>query len=269
MTSAVQLCLGQVMHARSRPRRHRFSYPVFFLRLRLDQPEALDGVRCPGFAIDRPAWVSFQRRDHGARDGSDLLAWLDSRLAAAGLARPGGAVWLQTFPRVLGYAFKPVSFWFCHDEAGALRVLLAEVNNTFGERHQYVLSAPHGAPITARTTLRCRKVFHVSPFCEVKGEYRFRIRQEGARHVALIDYHDEADEPLALIRTAIWGQAQALAGGPLWRALLRMPLLSLGVTARIHWQALQLWLRGLPFFRKPARPAFETSHNIEALHEKP
>lgn len=263
MTSAVELCIGQVMHARSRPKHNRFSYPVFFLRLCLTDPAGLAAASGRLFGYNRAGLVSFQSRDHAERDGGDLLSWLDSRLARAGVQRPGGAVWLQTFPRVLGFVFKPVSFWHCHDEAGALRVLLAEVNNTFGERHQYVLTAPGGAPIQAGTELVCRKHFHVSPFCDVKGEYRFRVRHEGERHVAVIDYYDEPGEPLPLLKTAIWGRAQPMARGPLLRTVLRMPLLTFGVVARIHWQALKLWWMGVPFFSKPAAPRHEISHNVE------
>ncbi|WP_269533304.1 DUF1365 domain-containing protein [Chitinimonas sp. BJYL2] len=258
-----QLCVGTVMHARSRPRLNRFSYPVFFLRLRLDQLDTQVRSGSWWFGINRLAAVSFQAADHGARDGSDLLAWLDTRLAAAGLQRPGGAVWLHAFPRVLGYAFKPVSFWYCHDHDAQLRIVIAEVNNTFGERHQYVLTAPDQGPITATTILRCRKVFHVSPFCEVRGNYRFRLLSGSERHVMVIDYHDDASDPLPLLKTAMWGSAQAISRPLVLATLLRMPLLTFGVVARIHWQALRLWLGGVPFFRKPQPPAFELTHNNE------
>lgn len=259
--SALQLCIGKVMHARSRPRANRFDYPVFFLRLRLDQ---LDTGTTSGkwwFGINRRAAVSFCAADHGARDGSDLLTWLDGRLAQAGLQRPAGAVWLHAFPRVFGYAFKPVSFWYCHDEAAQLRIVLAEVNNTFGERHQYVLTAADQGVITSTTTLQCRKVFHVSPFCDITGSYRFRLLSGRERHLMVIDYHDDAAEPTPLLKTALWGKAQPLQRATVISTLLRMPLQSFSVIARIHWQALKLWLGGVPFFRKPPPPVLELSHN--------
>ncbi|GAB3249388.1 DUF1365 domain-containing protein [Chitinimonas naiadis] len=261
--SAVQICRGHVMHVRHRPVRHRFRYPVFFLHLCLTAPASQ--IRCWGlFGFNRPGIISFHAKDHGDRDGHDLLAWLDRQLARAGLHRPEGEVWLQTFPRVLGYVFKPVSFWYCHDKRGELRILIAEVNNTFGERHQYVLCAPDEGPIMPSTELICRKHFHVSPFCEVKGSYRFRVRNAGARKMARIDYFDHASEPKPLLETVLWGTSHPLTTSHLFRTLLRTPLLTLGITFRIHWQALHLWWRGVPFFRKPQAPEPGLTHNNEA-----
>jgi len=263
----VRLGRGKVMHARSRPVSHTFSYPVFYLRLRIDQPQALAAHGSWLLGINRRRPVAFFDRDHGARDGSDLNAWLAQRLAQAGVHIDTGEVWLQTFPRVFGYLFSPVSFWFVHDRQGVLRALLAEVNNTFGERHDYVLTAPGLAPIGVGTELVCRKRFFVSPFCEVRGAYRFRLfERAGVRRMA-IDYFDatpdapagEAPDDQPLLRTAIWGHEQALRQPVLLRALLAMPLLTLGVIWRIHWQALRLWLRGVPLQRRPRPEGTDSS----------
>jgi len=262
---SIQFCRGRVMHARSRPCPNRFVYPVFFLRLRLTDTAGLRAASGPWFGYQRAGLLSFHDRDHGGRDGGDLLAWLDGRLAAAGLQRPDGDVWLQTFPRLMGYAFKPVSFWFCHERSGALTLLLAEVNNTFGERHQYVLVPPNGGVIDNDTLLSCSKVFHVSPFCEVKGSYRFRIRRHGDLHMAGIDYYDDQNQARPLLKTALWGRAEPLRAGRILTTVLAMPFMTLGVVARIHWQALRLWGKGVPFFRKPAAPEREVTHNIEVI----
>lgn len=236
---------GQVRHQRLRPAGNAFAYPTYFLLLPLRQMRAHGSGP---LARNRAGWLSFFDRDHG--DGrSDSLAWLDELLASQGIAAPG-EVWLHTYPRVLGYTFKPVSFWYAHDEAGALRAIVVEVNNTFGERHCYLLDAPrYGQELLAR------KVFHVSPFCRVEGSYRFRFmfgqREGQPRTVARIDY-DDAQGPL--LQTSVSGALEPVTPQSLRRALWGHPAMTLGVMARIHWQALRLWLKRVPFFSKPQPP---------------
>ncbi|WNC88953.1 DUF1365 domain-containing protein [Paraburkholderia sp. FT54] len=245
---AAWLLTGKVMHERLRPKHHRFTYPVFYVRCDLDRLASLDSG---WFGIDRWRPLSLYRRDHGPRDGSDLAAWMREQLSAAGMEEANGRIWLQAFPRVFGYAFNPVSFWFCHDRDGQLRALFAEVRNTFGERHNYLLSASGNAPITADTRLTCRKVLHVSPFCRVEGGYTFRVRQACNSASVSIDYHD-ADG--LLIRTALGGRLTPLTRASALAALLRQPLLTVGVVARIHWQALRLALKKAPFHGKHCAP---------------
>jgi hypothetical protein len=247
------LVFGEVMHARLRPRVNRFRYPVFALRFALDRLQALPG---PLLAVDRWNLFSIHRRDHGARDGSDLLPWIRDLLAREGLHAADGEVWLQTFPRVLGYVFNPVSFWFCHDRGGALRAVLCEVNNTFGERHNYLVAHPDQRPILPGDTLCARKVFHVSPFCALEGHYRFRFAVDSHACEVRIDYRDRQ---APLLVTALRGASRPLTTGGLARAFVRYPWMTLAVIARIHWQALRLWAKGVPFFHKPPVPAQETS----------
>lgn len=243
------LALGEVRHRRLRPREHAFAYPTTLLllpmrRLRAEPDAAL--------ARNRRALLSFHDADHG--DGrADALAWLEELLAGEGLGDIEGEVWLHTYPRVLGYVFKPVSFWYCHRADGTLAAVLAEVNNTFGERHCYLL---HGPALAWGHELQARKVFHVSPFCSVQGRYRFRFMRTADRVVARIEHDD--DQGL-LLQTSVSGRLQPLTAASARRAWLAMPLLTLGVVARIHWQALQLWCKRVPFFHKPAAPqAFTT-----------
>jgi DUF1365 family protein len=247
---------GQVRHTRLRPVVHRFAYPTYFLLLPL---RSLRAQPAPALARNRFGLLSFHDRDHG--DGrADCLAWLDELLAAEGIADARGEVWLHCYPRVLGYAFKPVSFWYCHRDDGSLAAIVVEVNNTFGERHCYLL---HGPGIGFGRELHAAKVFHVSPFCAVAGSYRFRFmrteahpiaadgRTTPARTVARID-HDDAQGPL--LQTSVSGMLAPLTQRSAWRAFVAMPLMSFGVIARIHWQALKLWSRRVPFFRKPEAP---------------
>jgi DUF1365 family protein len=238
------LAFGEVRHTRLRPAAHRFAYPTFFLMLPM---RTLRAAPSAVLARNRFGWIAFHDADHG--DGRpDALAWVEELLAREGVVDADGEVWLQTYPRVLGYAFKPVSFWYAHRGDGSLAAVVAEVNNTFGERHCYLLAGPG---VAFGRELSAQKVFHVSPFCETRGHYRFRFMRAGERVVARIE-HDDAQGPLLL--TSVSGRLQALSAASVRRALLSMPLMSLGVTARIHWQALRLWLKQVPFFRKPPAP---------------
>lgn len=244
---------GSVMHERRRPAAHRFVYPVFFLQAPLS---ALEALRGPLFSLDRWNLFSLHRRDHGPRDGGDLEPWIRALLASEGVTAADGEIVLQAFPRVLGYVFNPVSFWLCHDREGGLRAVLAEVNNTFGERHNYLVAHPDGQPIRPGDTLEARKVFHVSPFFPVQGRYRFRFAGGSRFSAAFIDY-DDAEGPV--LRTSISGRATPLETRGLLRAFFGYPAFTLGVVARIHWQALKLWWKGVPFFRKPSPPLVETT----------
>ena len=140
MGMPAQLMVGQVMHRRLRPVINSFTYPVFYVQLPLKELNATGGAF---FSIDRFNLLSFYQKDHGPRDGTALLPWIQSLLRQQGLP-PDGEIILQTFPRVLGYVFNPVSFWFCHNGAGELIAVLAEVNNTFGGTHSYLLHHPEG-----------------------------------------------------------------------------------------------------------------------------
>ena len=236
------------MHRRLRPAAHRFAYGVFFLRLNL---AALEAAENRLFSVNRFNLASFHFADHGARDGTHPLAWIGAVLAREGLAADG-EVWLHCFPRILGYVFNPVSFWFCHSRDGTLRAVLAEVNNTFGERHCYLLAHPDGRAIEEGEALGASKAFHVSPFFPVSGSYAFRFATAaGGARVSRIDYHDE-DGPLLL--TSISGRPQPLTAAGVLRAVAAHPLMTLAVMARIHWHALRLWAKRVPFFSKPAPP---------------
>jgi DUF1365 family protein len=265
MTQPVPLIgFGQVRHTRMRPRHHAFVYPTFFLMLPLRSLKQAP-MQSSSWAINRPGSISFFETDHG--DGrlpeqGGALAWLDELLQREGIHDASGEVWLHCYPRVLGYSFKPVSFWYCHSSAangGSLRAIVVEVNNTFGERHCYLLDDPHYGQ-----EQRASKVFHVSPFNAVAGHYRFRFMRSTtagmARTVARIDYHDtaaqgETNHPdSALLHTSISGTLVPLTPAALRRALWRYPAMTLGVVLHIHTQALRLWLKQVPFFRKPAPP---------------
>lgn len=247
---------GEVRHTRLRPAHHAFAYAGYFLLLPMrSMQDSAHAASRSCLARNRFAPLSFFDTDHGDGRGMDTggaLAWLDDLLRAQGITDATGEAWLQCYPRVLGYAFKPVSFWHCESRDGRLAAIVAEVNNTFGERHCYLLSDPSGAPLHQGQTLHADKVFHVSPFSEVSGSYRFRFMDTPTRTVARVEHHDESG-PLLL--TSLSGELRALTVRHCLRALLGYPLFTLGVIARIHWQALRLFVRRVPFQSKPAPPA--------------
>jgi hypothetical protein len=257
--SAAYLLVGRVTHERLRPRQHRFAYPVFYVRCNLARLASLESG---WFGVNRWRPLSLYARDHGPCDGSDLDIWMRAQLVEAGLPADG-EIWLQAFPRVFGYAFNPVSFWFCHDRDGALRALLAEVRNTFGARHRYLLTARNGAPIEASTELACRKELHVSPFCQVEGGYRFRLHETHEASSVALDYHDTDG---LLIRTVLGGRLYPLTRAAALGALLRQPLLTLGVVVHIHWQALRLFVKRVPFYGKHPEPG-RAEHAPDHLRE--
>ncbi len=238
---------GQVRHTRLRPAANAFAYPTYFLMLPLRAMHSGKGSSNSALAHNRGAALSFFDRDHG--DGrANAVQWLDELLAGEGITDATGEAWLHCYPRVLGYTFKPVSFWYCHRPDGTLRAIVVEVNNTFGERHCYLLDAPrYGAQLTAA------KAFHVSPFCKVEGGYRFRfmLDESRTRTVARIDY-DDAEGPL--IQTSVSGTLEPVTAASTRRALWRYPAMTLGVIGRIHWQALRLYLKRVRFFGKPVPP---------------
>ncbi len=248
------VCFGAVLHERHVDASNRFVYPAAFLRLPLSR---LDSLEVPLLGIERANVFAFFSRDHGARDGSPLLPWLRGILEAHGVSPVcDGEVVLQTMPRMFGYVFNPVSFWFCHDHAGQLRVVLAEVSNTFGEHHNYLVHHRDLRPIRCGDELVATKRFHVSPFLPVRGEYRFSFEGRGAVHSVAIELWDGGVRQLS---TRVSGRAERPDRAAMTKWLLRQPFMTLGVIARIHWQAMRLALRRVRFHRKPQPPLEETT----------
>ena len=242
MTTAA-IIMGDVVHERLRPAHHRFTYPLFCLRIPLGEL----GEIGQQMAVNRRGFVSFQERDHGARDGSSCLTWIKNVLTLNDVETEGISVELHAFPRMLGYVFNPVSFWVCRRIAGEVSAVLVEVNNTFGESHSYLLTPTSGDSIRSGELLTAKKELHVSPFNEVRGNYSFRFNFGEDRWLARIDYDDGQG---SLLNTHISGAAQPLTRANLRLAALRFPLQTLAVVARIHWHALRLFAKRVPFFGK-------------------
>ena len=216
-------------------------------------PEAAEAL-----AINRRGALSFYDTDHGdgrtpAQGGA--LAWLDELLQAEGIDDATGQVWLHCYPRMWGHTFKPVSFWYCHRPDGSLRSIVVEVNNTFGERHCYLLDTPRYG-----VEMQADKVFHVSPFCAVRGDYRFRfLRTHSAGQERTVVRIDHGDEDGPLLQTSVSGVLELATPRALRRALWGYHAMTLAIVARIHWHALRLWFKRVGFHRKPAPPAAPVS----------
>lgn len=234
---------GRVMHHRLRPFRHRFTYRVCAALLDLDRLPVL-AARCRLFSHNRFNLVALHDKDHGARDGSPLRAHIERLLVEAGHQAAPARILLLCYPRMLGYAFNPLSVYFCYDAGHRLYAIVHEVKNTFGEQHSYVLPVDEARPIRQA----CDKRFHVSPLIGMQGSYRFAIRPP-AEEVGIVITLRVPEGPQLV--ASFNGRRRAFDDAGLVWLLLRFPLMTVKVIAAIHWQALRLWLRGARLVPRP------------------
>lgn len=261
MRSCLYEC--RVMHARLAPRAHHFAYRIFLFALDLDELDTLPGhLRL--FAVNRRNLYAFHERDYLPTDGprhhdstpatpappgARLKERVAHELARHGVDLAGGRVLLVTLPRILGHHFNPVSFYFCYDRSDRPLAVLAEVTNTFREMKPYFLAGPpaRGTVFAARVP----KHFYVSPFSEVDVAFDFTLRVPDERLAVRIDDFAGAQRTLT---STLTGPRRALTSGRLLWYAFKYPLLSVRILLLIHWHALRLWLKRVPWFAKAARP---------------
>lgn len=261
MIASSALYVGKVMHQRLRPRRHRLSYDLYMLLLDLDElDQCAAGLRL--FSRGARNLFSFYDSDHGAGGGEPLRAQVERHLDAAGLAIAGGAIRLLTMPRVLGFVFNPISVYFCYHRDGTLVATLYEVNNTFGQRHSYLLPVEPGAGAAFRQSVAKR--FYVSPFMGMDMAYAFRVVPPADTLGVGITGSDDAGAVITAVLTA---RRRALTDAALLRVFVAMPLVTLKVVAGIGWEALRLWVKGVPLRQRPPPPA--TPVTITKISERP
>lgn len=247
--SGVDHIRGRTFHGRKGAVANRFTYGVDYLLL---DPESAAGPRL--FSRNRANLLALHDADHGGAPGRGRGApWAREVLAAQGV-NPA-RVLLLAQPRVLGHVFNPVSFWLAEDGSGALVAVIAEVTNTYGDRHSYLCRRADGRPIGPEDTLRASKILHVSPFQPVAGGYAFRFDIRPDRIAVRIDYSAGEGGVIATLA----GPRMPLTNRGALLACLRRPFGSRRVLALIHWQALKLALKGAGFRARPAPPADEVS----------
>ncbi|ASP19990.1 cyclopropane-fatty-acyl-phospholipid synthase [Antarctobacter heliothermus] len=257
--SDIDLIRGHTYHGRKGAVANGFRYSVDCVML-----DAEAEVRGPMlFSRNRGNLTSLQDRDHGGAPGQGRGAvWAREVLGAHGIDC-NGPLMLLAQPRLLGHVFNPASFWLAYD-GDDLRAVIAEVSNTFGDRHSYLCAHADGSPITAQDHISARKVFHVSPFQPVEGHYVFRFDIRADRVGIWIDYTHENG---GLIAT-LCGPRQPLTNGQIMRSALRRPFGARRVLTLIHWQALKLWWKGAAYRRRPAPPAHEVSGHTSGTRIK-
>ncbi|MDZ4805460.1 MAG: DUF1365 domain-containing protein [Candidatus Eisenbacteria bacterium] len=241
-----RLYVGRLVHRRYRPRPHRFSFPIYMHLIDLGELPEMER-RLKLFSVNRFNVVSLHDGDHLGSSGRGLKAAVLEFLSRHGVDLTGGRIELLTHLRILGYAFNPVSFFYCHDAEGVLRCVVAEVRNTFGERHAYLLDERCA---TGVLTFETPKEIFVSPFARLDGRWSFRFNRP-ARGLSV--HMKDFDGQGRFLDATLSGASRPLTNRTLLVLLLLYPFMTLQVIARIHWEALRLWLKRVPHFKHVAR----------------
>lgn len=266
--------VGPVMHARMKPKAHRFSYSVFSLLIDLDRLEAASRLSRL-FSIGRFNLVSFDLTPHGLEKGSpDPRSDVARALRAAGMQDEPARILLLCYPRILGFVFNPLSVYFAYAGDGRLIGVQYEVRNTFGERHSYVEPVRAGQLSEAGLRQEAEKLFYVSPFVNMAMRYHFRLRPPTDTDIAVRIHETDAEGPI--LAATFTGEGRAISARSCLALTLRIPLMTLKVVVGIHWEALRLWLKGVALVRRPAPPppashggkilSVPSDHNREGGH---
>ena len=258
------------MHHRFAPKTHRFDYRIFMFALDLDELELLHR-KLRLFSFNRRNAYSFQEKDFLPSDEvthnptppatasnpihnpTSLKARVIACLAQRGIDLTGGRIMLVTLPRVFGYLFNPVSFYFCYDRAGRPVAYLAELTNTFKEMKPFILGPETRTEVNETTTfaLRQPKYFYVSPFTDMDVAFDFTLHTPGDKLSVQIDDYDAGQRTLT---SALTGSRAALTDARLAWFSISYPFITLKIITLIHWHALKLYLKKTPWFAKAARP---------------
>ncbi len=245
MDSAIYF--GKVRHRRFRPVAHDFYYGVFMAFIDIDRIKELTGISRL-LSYNRFNWASYHESDHFGDPGLTLRERLERDAEAHGLSFPDGQVFLLTHLRYLGYNFNPVSFFYCYDAQQRLQLVLAEVNSTFGESHNYWLSPEHELPSINAKRYRRAKALHVSPFMSMKLDYTFTLTAPDKR---LVVHMDTIENGKPFFDATLNLERRPWSARSLHSALIVHPWMTAKVISAIHWEALRLYLKKVPVFPHP------------------
>ena len=259
MTMDAALYTGTLRHRRFRPARHEFTYPLFMSFLDIDRIPELMKVS-PFAGYNRWNWTSFDSRDYFGDPALPIEQRLRADAKANGIDLPAGRIFLLTHLRYMGYVFNPVSFFYCFDCNDSLSAVLAAVNNTFAETHNYWLTPACQIVNGNGRSYQAGKAFHVSPFIAMDCSYRFTFSEPDEKLVVQMNVSD--GEGL-LFDSSLKLRRQAWSGGNLHRVLLRYPFMTLRVIAGIHWQAVRLHFKKVPVVTHPGAGLFQpVNHKV-------
>jgi len=246
------LFAGLVYHKRLRPAEHVLSYRVFSLLLSLDE---IDALQKKLWLFSRNRWnlFSFYDKDFGEHESESLEEYVQRKLVEAGIDAIPDKILLSCYPRICGYTFNPLSLFYCLDKNGDALAVLHEVHNTFGERHTYALPVKSEEKSSGKWIHQTSdKVLFVSPFAHMDMRYQFRLNIPDQRQVIVIRVHDEQGH---LITASYAARRQVLTATTLLKCFFNIPLLSIKVVLGIHWEALRLWLKKVPWYsHQPKQP---------------
>ena len=247
MTSSA-LYTGDVYHRRKRPREHSLRYRVFTLLLNLDEiPDIASDLWL--FSHNRWNLLGFHDKDFGEDRQESLRDYVERLLQENNIDETPDSILLSCYPRILGYVFNPLSLFYCMDKEGHLFAVVHEVHNTFGERHAYVLAVPPDSPDWIHQ--QADKELFVSPFAHMNMRYEFRLNIPDEKQVIVIRASDAEG---VLITASYTSSRQSLTAVALLREFFRLPLMSFKVVAAIHWEALRLWIKRVPWFTHQPKP---------------
>ncbi len=240
---------AKVMHKRLLPKEHGFSYEIYYVHLPLSKLGELAGFK--KIKLNRRGMLSFWEKDHGDYKPQGLEKWARGLLAQYNINKADGEIVLLTFPRVMGYVFNPVSFYFCLDKEQNLRAVIAEVNNTFGETHSYICVNENQEIITSENWMESEKIFHVSPFLEREGTYKFRFDYKTDNIGIWIDLYDPSQDKKLI--TSLMGRLEPMTDEVISKAFRKHPLVTIKTIILIHMHALKLLRKGLKYIVKPVQ----------------
>ncbi len=248
---------ADIVHKRLIPKVNKFLYKGYYICFDIAQIEKLQSVF---FSLNKFNIFSFYNRDHGARSNDSCANWIKETLQNENI-KIDGKIYLLTLPRILGYVFNPVSFWFCLNSQNQLQAVLAEVNNTFKESHNYLIYEKNGEALSSQKFYEANKNFYVSPFMKVEGKYKFRFVFDDEKIAIWIDYFD--NESKLMLMTSLIGKRYDLTSLSLLRNFVTIPFNTFKIIFLIHFQAIKLFFKKIKYIKRPKKSDNNITRNYE------